>query len=162
MLGCDVSQKTVQVIIGRVLTDEQLRKEFLVAPFETLSSLRESGLELTEAEIDALTKTDQRLWRAGAAWIDPRLQRCSLNIRAAKTTLMGSGKNLRDGGDAPGIDAIVARVRGEYREMPGLQLTLAQACRLWQVDIATCEMVLEQLVQDRFLRKTNSGPYVVR
>ena len=39
---------------------------------------------------------------------------------------------------------------------------LEQACRLWRVDIATCEMVLEQLVQDRFLRKTNNGPYVVR
>lgn len=65
--------------------------------------------------------------------------------------VVASRKNLRDGGDAPRLDALVARVRGEYCEMPGLQLTVAQACRLWQVDVATCEMVLEQLVRDRFL-----------
>ena len=52
------------------------------------------------------------------------------------------------------------RVRGEYCEMPGLQLTVDRACRLWQVDVATCEMVLEQLVLDRFLRKTHQGAYV--
>ena len=77
-----------------------------------------------------------------------------------KNALVASRENLRDGGDAPRLDALVARVRGEYCEMPGLQLTVAQACRLWQVDVATCEMVLEQLVRDRFLRKTNKGAYV--
>ena len=57
------------------------------------------------------------------------------------------------------LDVLVARVRGEYCEMPGLQLTVTQACRLWQVDILTCEMVLDQLVQEDFLRKTAKGTY---
>ena len=61
------------------LTDEELRERFLAAPFETLSSFRESGLELTDAEMAALTSRDQRLWRAGADWIDARLQRCCLS-----------------------------------------------------------------------------------
>ena len=77
-----------------------------------------------------------------------------------KTVLMASRENLRDGGDAPRLDSLVARIRGEYCEMPGLQLTLDQACRLWQVDVATCEMVLGQLVRDHFLRKTHQGTYV--
>jgi hypothetical protein len=60
----------------------------------------------------------------------------------------------------PSLESLVARVRGEYQEMPGLRLTFAQACRLWQVDASTCEMLLEQLVRERFLYKTDSGAYI--
>lgn len=77
-----MAHKTVQAIIGRILTDEELREKFLVAPVETLSSLRESGLELTDAEIDGLASTDRRLWKSGARWIDTRLQRCCLQSRS--------------------------------------------------------------------------------
>jgi hypothetical protein len=58
------------------------------------------------------------------------------------------------------LESLVARIRGEYREMPGLRLTFAQACRLWQVDPPTCEMLLEQLVRETFLRKTLDGTYI--
>jgi hypothetical protein len=44
--------------------------------------------------------------------------------------------------------------------MPGLRLTFAQACRLWQMDGPTCETVLEQLVREAFLYKTGSGAYL--
>jgi hypothetical protein len=44
--------------------------------------------------------------------------------------------------------------------MPGLRLTFAQACRLWQVDAPTCETVLEQLVREAFLYKTGNGSYI--
>jgi hypothetical protein len=57
------------------------------------------------------------------------------------------------------LDVLIARVRGEYCEMPGLQLTVTQACRLWQVDTRTCEMLLEQLVHEEFLCKTAKGAY---
>jgi hypothetical protein len=56
--------------------------------------------------------------------------------------------------------AIVARVRGEYVEMPGLRVTLEQACRLRQVDVSTCEMLLEYLVRTGVLCKTDSGFYI--
>ena len=79
-----VAHKTVQIIIGRILTDEELREKFLVAPGETLSAFRESGLDLTDAEVDALTNTDRALWRSGADWIDKRLQRCCLKTRQAQ------------------------------------------------------------------------------
>src|SRR5438477_212288 len=54
-----MAHKTVQFIIGRILTDEELREKFLVAPVETLSAFRESGLELTDAETEALVNTDR-------------------------------------------------------------------------------------------------------
>jgi hypothetical protein len=73
-----VAHKTVQFVIGRILTDEELREKFLVAPVETLAALRDMGLELTPGEIDALLLTDPRLWRAGPEWVDSRLQRCCL------------------------------------------------------------------------------------
>jgi hypothetical protein len=60
----------------------------------------------------------------------------------------------------PAPESLITRIRGEYREMPGLRLTFAQACRLWQMDAPTCEMLLEQLVRETFLRKTLDGAYI--
>lgn len=60
----------------------------------------------------------------------------------------------------PSPESLFARSRGEYSEMPGLRLTFTQACRLWQVDAPTCEMLLEQLVRETFLRKTLDGSYI--
>jgi hypothetical protein len=45
-----------------------------------------------------------------------------------------------------------ARIRAEYREMPGLKLTLAQASRLFNVDSARCERALARLVAAGALR----------
>ena len=52
------------------------------------------------------------------------------------------------------------RVRGEYREMPGLSLTIAQAQRLWSVDQAMCVRVFESLVGDKILRRTRRGRFI--
>jgi DNA-binding IclR family transcriptional regulator len=64
----------------------------------------------------------------------------------------------------PGLDDIVfkpilARVRGEFREMPGLTLTLPQAARLFGVPESGCQRVLEQLVTDGLLRRRPDGRY---
>jgi len=56
--------------------------------------------------------------------------------------------------------AAIARGAGIEHVAAGLRLTFAQACRLWQVDVSTCEMLLDQLVQDGFLCKTDSGVYI--
>ena len=58
------------------------------------------------------------------------------------------------------LDPLMARVRGEYREMPGMQLTIAQATRLWQLDRRACEAVLTRLVDEGFLMQTSSGVFV--
>jgi hypothetical protein len=73
-----MSQKTVQLLIGRLLTDEDLRLRFVEGSLETLIELRDQGLELTTDEIDALVRIDREAWRSMAARIHPRLQRSSL------------------------------------------------------------------------------------
>lgn len=57
------------------------------------------------------------------------------------------------------IDEWLDRVRGEYLEMPGLRLTLAQAVRFWSLDPDTCVRVLDALVKVRFLVVTSDGLY---
>ena len=42
--------------------------------------------------------------------------------------------------------ALCQRVHGEYGEMPGLRLTLAQASRLFNLDMTHCSQVLDALV----------------
>jgi hypothetical protein len=55
------------------------------------------------------------------------------------------------------LDRIVYRIREEFREMPGLRLTPAQATRLWGVDDGVCKEVIDRLVAASFLRWTDSG-----
>ena len=57
-------------------------------------------------------------------------------------------------------DALVTRVRGEYREMPGMRLTLDQAMRLWMLDRLTCSSLLDSLVAAHFLEQDRNGRYV--
>ena len=52
------------------------------------------------------------------------------------------------------------RIRGEFLEMPGLRLTPQQASRLWAVDRATSELVLDRLTSSGFLSKTREGAYL--
>ena len=55
--------------------------------------------------------------------------------------------------------AITDRVRGEFREMPGLTLTVAQAGRLWSLDPPTCTEVLTELVESGFLCRKSDGTF---
>jgi hypothetical protein len=50
--------------------------------------------------------------------------------------------------------AVVDRVRAEFVEMPGMQLTLAQATRLWNLGADDCRSVIDALVDSGFLRWT--------
>jgi hypothetical protein len=74
-----MSQKTVQLIIGRLVTDEEYRLRFLSDPLGVLMELRDQGVELTEGEIEALVRTDRTLWTDTAERIDPHLQRSSFH-----------------------------------------------------------------------------------
>ena len=58
------------------------------------------------------------------------------------------------------VESLTVRVRAEYREMPGLSLTSAQASRLWGIDHSVCEQVLRGLVADGALYHTPRGAYV--
>ncbi len=62
----------------------------------------------------------------------------------------------------PAIRESLLRVEGEYREMPGLSLTLRQAARLCGLDHGTCELVLTNLIERRILKRASNGTYVRR
>jgi len=51
------------------------------------------------------------------------------------------------------------RLRGEFLEMPGLCLTVAQAQRLCGVDPAICKAILDALVDAKFLGIRRDGSY---
>lgn len=54
---------------------------------------------------------------------------------------------------------LINRIRSEYLEMPGLRLTVPQAQRLCGVDRATCQIVLQALVDAQFLCIKPDGTY---
>ena len=56
---------------------------------------------------------------------------------------------------------LLARIRSEYHEMPGLRLTVLQARRLWGIDILMCSAALSALEASGFLARTRDGAYVL-
>lgn len=57
-------------------------------------------------------------------------------------------------------EAVLRRIQAEFREMPGLRLTPAQAQRLWNLNYGTCEAALSYLVDNKFLFRTTDGSFV--
>lgn len=57
---------------------------------------------------------------------------------------------------------LLGQIRREFLEMPGLNLTLAQAQRLWGLDRLTCEHLCNRLIDEGFLQRTSRGEYVLR
>ena len=57
--------------------------------------------------------------------------------------------------------AWIELIDSEYREMPGLRLTLAQAARLWGLPAPQCRALLGALVERGRLMETPDGLYCV-
>ena len=49
----------------------------------------------------------------------------------------------------------VDRVRADFTEMPGLELTMPQAVRLWSMGMDDCRFVVDALVDAGFLQWTS-------
>jgi hypothetical protein len=73
-----VSQRIVEWLIGRLITDETFRAEFLQSPARVLAAARDAGIELSRTEMAALVATDPSLWARTADAVDPRLQKATL------------------------------------------------------------------------------------
>ena len=63
-------------------------------------------------------------------------------------------------GGEPQRKSLEAMIRGTYREMPGLSLSLDQAARLFGLREQTCRIVLDDLVGSGALRRGADGQYV--
>jgi hypothetical protein len=78
------------------------------------------------------------------------------------STSMAVAVSPNDGSADFRPEDLLCRVRNEYREMPGLRLTLDQAQRLWQIRRGECQTLLNALVDSGFLARTSAGAFVKR
>jgi hypothetical protein len=78
-----VAQRSIEILIGRLITDEAFRSAFRSDAGTTLTGFVESGGELTRVEIAALCATPVDVWERAAEQIDPRLQKVSFAPHAA-------------------------------------------------------------------------------
>jgi hypothetical protein len=70
-------QRHIELLIGRLVTDEDFRRAFQNDPEKTLIDAQQWGLALTAVEASALLATDRTLWERIAIELDSRLQKAS-------------------------------------------------------------------------------------
>ena len=73
-----MAQRSIEILVGKLLTDEAFRDAFLTNSSTVLQGFSEAGHELTSLEIAAFMATPKRLWNDFAAQLDPRLQKANL------------------------------------------------------------------------------------
>ena len=100
--------------------------------------------------------------RAAARVTDRHLSSMAHGIEESDMSTARKSARNDDVRAMPATPALLLRVEGEYREMPGLSLTLPQAARLWGLDHSTCELVLTKLIERRVLKRALNGIYVRR
>ena len=66
-----MAHRSIEILIGRLITDEAFRSAFLLDPMEVLSEFADCGHDLTGLEIAALMATPAGLWERAAEQIDP-------------------------------------------------------------------------------------------
>ena len=76
-----MAQRGIEILIGRLVTDEAFREAFLKNASRALKLFCETGHELTPLEISALLATRSDLWSEVAREIDPRLQKAKLTCQ---------------------------------------------------------------------------------
>jgi hypothetical protein len=74
----NVSQRNVETVIGKLATDEALRRDFEHNPGAVLAKLVADGMELTACELWALDRVDPRELARFARAVGPRLQKSDL------------------------------------------------------------------------------------
>src|SRR3989454_2733816 len=73
-----MTHENVEILIGKLVTDEELREAFQQNPHAVLTWLRHQGLQLSSLEMDALKSIDPSELSGLADIIDRRLQKASL------------------------------------------------------------------------------------
>jgi hypothetical protein len=74
-----MSQRNVELVIGRLVTDEAFRRRFGDDPAGELRRLGEAGFELNPCELRVLSTLDVRVVARFARDIDPRIQKVDLH-----------------------------------------------------------------------------------
>ena len=77
-----MTQKSVEIVIGKLASDGELRDRFRLDRLAAIRSLQEQGLELTAVEVASLVGIDPSAFDRLAAALDPRVQKASLRPAA--------------------------------------------------------------------------------
>jgi hypothetical protein len=109
-----MTQRAVEIVVGRLATDEALRARFRQAPSEVLGELTEIGLELSAVELAALQALDPAALQQFATRLDGRLQKAALVERPS-----GRPRAQRAGGRAAGLGGEREEHRGAGADGPG-------------------------------------------
>ena len=91
--------------------------------------------------------------------LDTRLRYANEGRDRAMQEKSGATIAVRADEPAEAFAIALRRAQAEFLEMPGLQLTEAQAARLWSFDSALCSAVLSALVESRFLIRTRNASF---
>ena len=70
-----MSQRNVELFVGRLMTDEAFRDQFCREPAAALEQLAREGVHLTSVEIEALSSISPALAKHFAEALDPRIQK---------------------------------------------------------------------------------------
>lgn len=73
-----MSQRNIEIFIGRLITDEAFRDAFVMNRSAALQQFQDKGYELTRVEIEAVLSVSPGRWRDIASDLDPRLQKANL------------------------------------------------------------------------------------
>jgi len=73
-----MSHRNLEIVIGKLVTDEALRWEFKRRPASALLRLADHGFGLTHSEVDAILGLDMAALERFVATLDERLQKASL------------------------------------------------------------------------------------
>jgi putative modified peptide len=74
-----MSQRNVERVIGRLVTDEAFRSQFAADPQSALNEAAAEGVELNECERSAIARLDPAAVARFAETVDPRLQKSDLH-----------------------------------------------------------------------------------
>ncbi len=72
-----MAHRSIEILIGRLITDEAFRSAFSRNAAKTLTGFMEAGYDLTPVEVTALMSTRADLWARVAEQVDPRLQKAA-------------------------------------------------------------------------------------
>jgi hypothetical protein len=73
-----MAHRNIEILIGRLITDEGFRTAFARDARRTLAAFTASGHELTDVELDAVMAIGCELWNQVAGRMDPRLLKAAL------------------------------------------------------------------------------------
>ena len=59
-------------------------------------------------------------------------------------------------------ETLAAHIRTEFRETPGLCLTIPEACLFWHIEERVCRTIFHELAAEGFLAQLDDGGFIER